>query len=200
MSFKRLIAACAMLTFAGIKANAQTTIYDTTGGNTTFTFAAYQVGPNPYYETAVEFNVASPAYFSNVSLFLYSGDTSAYNVQLTNAGLGSPGSSIDSWFVGGSDSEITLSANSTDLLTAGTYDIFVSTVNEGAWSLSSFTGSDLFIGPDLAWHTSTPDSALPEMSVQVNYVTGTPEPGAYAMAAGLGLSGFALLRRRRKLV
>ncbi len=200
MSFNRAVAVCAVLAFAGIKANAQTTIYDTTGGHTAFTYAAYQVGPNPYYAIAVEFNVASPAYFSSVGLFLYSGDTSAYNVQLTNAGLGSPGSAIDSWFVGGSASEITLTANATDLLAAGSYDIYVSSADTGYWSLSSFTGSDLYVGPDAEWHTSTPDSALPEMSVQVNYVTGTPEPGAYAMALGLGLSGLALLRRRRKLV
>ena len=199
MSFKYVIAVCAVLAFAGIKANAQTTIYDTTGGNTAFTFSAYQIGPNPYYATAVEFNVASTANFSDVSLFLYSGDTSAYNVELTNSGLGSPGSAIDSWFVGGSDSKITLAANGTDLLTAGTYDIYVSSADTGDWSQSAFTGSDLYVGPDVAWHTSAPDSVLPEMEVQVDFVH-TPEPSSFAVT-GIGLSALLLRRRssRRKV-
>jgi hypothetical protein len=55
-------------------------------------------------------------------------------------------------------------------------------------------------GPSLAFQTS--NGAVPSESFQIfgpGAAAATPEPGAYAMLVGMGLSGLAVLRRRRRV-
>jgi hypothetical protein len=180
------------LSLLATAAQAQTTIYDTIGDRTSFTFAAYVIGPNPYNAIAQSFSVSSAASFSSVSLFLDKGDVSNYTVELTYPGATQPGAVIDSWNVYGSDSLITLNSRGSDFLGVGNYDIVVSSDSSGAWSINgNYQGSIQFYGP-YGW-TIQPTGALPEMKVQVTPAA-TPEPSTVAVM-GVGAIGMFLRRR-----
>lgn len=95
------------------------------------------------------------------------------------------------------------------ILTPGTYYL---TLGGYLVTDDGYVGWDVNNGPSVAYFKSglTPvvnasGSLFPgsnsnsfQIYGDVTPVTGTPEPGAYAMAAGLGLSGSTLLWRRRK--
>lgn len=93
------------------------------------------------------------------------------------------------------------------LVTPGSYWL---TLQDYSTSDNGLSGWDINDGPSVAyqygyWNGPVADGPFPgsnsssfQIYGDVTPVTGTPEPGAIAMAMGLGLSGWTVLRRRRK--